>query len=405
MAIALQSPSSLLPIKGIRIATAAAEIRYQGRDDIVLFELCDSAQTVAVFTKNQFCAAPVTVAKQHLNVLQPKYLLVNSGNANAGLGEQGVVDAKTSCAALARVCGCTEADILPFSTGVIGIQLPVGNMIRQYPCLLNNLHEDAWLHAAQAIITTDTVSKGLSKRLNLDGYEVTITGITKGAGMIRPDMATMLAFVATDLKVDTNMLNRMIADAVNRSFHCITVDGDTSTNDACVLIATGHAKVGFDELSKQAGGEFMRALNALFLTLAQSIIRDGEGATKFISIKVEQAKNDAMARTIAFAIAHSPLVKTAAFASDPNWGRILAAVGRAGSHGLEMHKSSLFINQLKVISNGSIAIDYTEARGSHEMAKEEIEFCVQLGLGGGAANVWTTDLSYDYVKINAEYRT
>ncbi len=405
MAISLTSPTSLLPIKGIRIATVAAEIRYKNRDDVILFELCNSAQTAAVFTSNQFCAAPVVISKQHLNASQPKYLLINSGNANAGLGEQGLTDAKATCTALAEACGCAKEKILPFSTGVIGTRLPIERMIQHYPQLLNDLEEKSWLDAAQAIMTTDTESKGLSKQIDLNGHKITLTGIAKGAGMIRPNMATMLAFVATDLKVNSKVLNQMIADAVDQSFHCITVDGDTSTNDACVLIATGQAVISFDDLSKQARDEFIITLNALFLNLAQSIIRDGEGITKFISIKVEQAKNKAMARDVAFTIAHSPLVKTAAFASDPNWGRVLAAAGRVEDHRLEFNKLSLFINELQVITDGEIASCYTEEKGCHEMSKEEIEFRLQLGLGEISANVWTTDLSYDYVKINAEYRT
>lgn len=405
MAIALQSPTSLLPIKGIRIATVATEIRYKNRDDVVLFELCNSSQTAAVVTNNQFCAAPVVISKQHLNVSQPRYLLINSGNANAGLGKQGLIDAKTSCTALAQASGCNKEEVLPFSTGVIGMRLPVERMIQHYPQLLNDLKENAWLNAAQAIMTTDTQSKGLSRQINLDGHNITLTGIAKGAGMIRPDMATMLAFVATDLRIDLEMLNQMITDAVDQSFHCITVDGDTSTNDACVLIATGQTAISFEDLSKQARDEFIVALNALFLTLAQSIVRDGEGITKFISIKVDQAKTKIMARDVAFTIAHSPLVKTAAFASDPNWGRVLAAVGRVEGHRLEINKLSLFINELQVITNGEIATGYSEEKGSHEMSKEEIEFRLQLGLGEISANVWTTDLSYDYVKINAEYRT
>lgn len=405
MAISLTSPISLLPVKGIRIATAAAKIRYRNRDDVVLFELCKNAQTAAVFTKNQFCAAPVIVSRQHLNVYQPRYLLVNSGNANAGLGDQGLADAKASCATLAKECECSEEEVLPFSTGVIGTRLPVDKMMRKIPNMLENLEESAWLNAAEAIMTTDTVSKGWSRQMDLDGHQITITGIAKGSGMIRPDMATMLAFVATDLRVNCRMLNTTLTDAVDQSFHCITVDGDTSTNDACTLTATGKAGIYFDELSRQAKDKFIEVLNTLFLNLAQSVVRDGEGITKYISIKVDQAKDEFMARAIAFTIAHSPLVKTAAFAGDPNWGRILAAAGRAEVQGLDANKLSLSINKLQVIVEGEVAIDYTEEKGSREMSKDEIEFCLQLGLGGSSANVWTTDLSHDYIRINAEYRT
>lgn len=405
MAVSLNSPTSLLPVKGVRLATTATGIRYKDRDDVVLVELCQDATSAAVFTTNQFCAAPVEVCRQHLNIAQPRYLLVNSGNANAGLGEQGVADAQASCVALAQACGCSTAEILPFSTGVIGARLPVEKIIQSYPQLMSDLGENAWLNAARAIMTTDAVSKGLSRKVDIDGHSVTITGIAKGAGMIRPDMATMLAFVATDLRVDAVALREMIIAAVDQSFHCITVDGDTSTNDACVLIATGRAGISLEELSKSARVGFMQAIHSIFLTLAQSIIRDAEGATKFISVKVEQAVSMAMARAVAFTVAHSPLVKTAAFASDPNWGRILAAAGRTDNYCLDIRKLTLLINGLPVVTNGEVADDYTEEKGAQEMGKDEIEFCLRLGLGEVGTSVWTTDLSYDYVKINAEYRT
>ena len=254
-------------------------------------------------------------------------------------------------------------------------------------------------------MTTDTVSKGKSIKLYLDGHEISITGIAKGAGMICPNMATMLGFVASDLIIDTVNLNKLLSDAVYQSFHCITVDGDTSTNDACVLIATGKAKISFNELSSSAKLEFKENLNKLFLSLAQSIVRDGEGATKFITVTVEQAQSVAMAQAIAFSIAHSPLVKTAAYASDPNWGRILAAAGSVQDYDIEVSKISLFLNSLQVIAEGEISSDYSEEKGSLEMSMDEIELRLNLGLGDCFANVWTTDLSHDYVKINAEYRT
>ena len=288
---------------------------------------------------------------------------------------------------------------------MIGERLPVDKITKQLPGLLEQLKEDAWLAAATAIMTTDTVAKGYSKQLVLDGTEVSITGIAKGSGMIRPDMATMLAYVATDLVIDNKNLNGLLHKAVEQSFHCITVDGDTSTNDACALIATGKSDLKFSDLSKQAKEEFTSTLNSIFLELAQAIIRDGEGVTKFISVKVEQAKSRSIARAIAFAIAHSPLVKTAAFASDPNWGRILAAAGRATEEPMQIEKISLFINELSVIENGELADSYNEKSGQKEMQKDEIQFRLLLGDGGSEVTVWTTDLSYDYVKINAEYRT
>ena len=300
---------------------------------------------------------------------------------------------------------CDVSEILPFSTGVIGAQLPVDKIDNALPSLLSNLQEDAWLSAANAIMTTDTIAKGYSEQLNLDGDIVSITGIAKGSGMIRPDMATMLAYVATDLSIDKQELNSILVAAVEQSFHRITVDGDTSTNDSCVLIATGKSNLKFNDLSDQVKDRFIAELNSIFLKLAQSIIRDGEGVTKYIAVKVENAKNFTMARDIAFTIAHSPLVKTAAFASDPNWGRILAAAGRAATEAVEMSNLSLYINNLCVISKGEIADNYSEASGQIEMRKDEIEFRLQLGAGSSGITIWTTDLSHDYVKINAEYRT
>ncbi len=405
MAISLTAPTNLLPISGIRISTAVAGIKYKDRDDLVLFELIENSTTAAVFTKNQFCAAPVTLAKQHLKKSKVKYLLINSGNANAGLGKQGMADAKQCCESLAKQAGCNAEEILPFSTGVIGEALPVEKISSATSHLLTNLSEDAWLNAAQAIMTTDTTAKGCSQKLQLAGKSISITGIAKGSGMIRPDMATMLAYVATDLAIDNDKLNTLLSQAVEQSFHRITVDGDTSTNDACVLMATGNSALQFKELSESDKKSFCNALNALFLQLAQSIIRDGEGVTKLISIKVSQANNMVLARDIAFTIAHSPLVKTAAFASDPNWGRILAAAGRATEEELDIEKLSLYINDLKVIENGEVADGYSENLGQQEMHKDEIEFCLRLDQGEYETTIWTTDLSYDYVKINAEYRT
>lgn len=405
MAISLSPATNLLPIPGIRISTAAAGIKYQGRDDLVLFELSEECNTAAVFTKNQFCAAPVTVAKQHLSQSKIKYLLINSGNANAGLGEQGIADTRQCCDSLAKDASCSNTEILPFSTGVIGEPLPVDKLSSKNSVLLDTLNEDNWLNAASAIMTTDTVSKGYSQELELDGKKVTITGIAKGSGMIRPDMATMLAYVATDLLIDDGELNALLKKAVDQSFHCITVDGDTSTNDACLLMASGQSRVKFNQLSDSDQNQFCESLNKMFLQLAQAIIRDGEGVTKFITIKVTEAKNEVVARDIAFTIAHSPLVKTAAFASDPNWGRILAAAGRATEDSINIENLSMNINGLEIIKNGGLADGYNEQLGQQAMQKDELEICLQLGQGESEVSIWTTDLSYDYVKINAEYRT
>ena len=405
MAISLKSPERLSPVKGIRLATAAAGLRYRDRDDLVLVEICEQARTAALFTTNRFCAAPVAVARRHLAAAQPRYLLINAGNANAGLGKPGLEDAQATCAALAKAGGCRETEVLPFSTGVIGERLAVGKITSHCSRLVGKLQEDAWLPAARAIMTTDTVCKGLSRQLQLDGKAVTMTGIAKGAGMIRPDMATMLAFVATDLEMGPEQAARLARAATQQSFHCITVDGDTSTNDACVLMATARSGARFSELSKPAAQEFTRALNSLFLSLAQSIVRDGEGATKYICIQIEQAHSEKAARDIAFAIAHSPLVKTSAFASDPNWGRIVAAAGRAPGAALDMDRLSLHINGLAVIENGQPAPGYSEAAGAQAMRGEELELRLALGSGKASAQIWTADLSHDYVRINAEYRT
>lgn len=405
MAISLNAPTSLLAIPGVRISTAAAGIKYSDRDDLVLFELSENTNTAVVLTKNQFCAAPVEIARKHLAALRTKYLLINSGNANAGLGKQGIADAMQTCAVLASESGCDEAQVLPFSTGVIGEKLPVDKITQQIPTLCSQLDNSQWLAAANAIMTTDTVAKGYSEQLHLGGEIISITGIAKGSGMIRPDMATMLAYVATDLNIDDAKLNELLTRAVDRSFHCITVDGDTSTNDAAILMATGNSSISFSELSSDERVKFENALNVIFVKLAQAIVRDGEGVTKFITVNVEQAKTDAMARDIAFAIANSPLVKTAAFASDPNWGRILAAAGKATEESIDIENIVLYINDLKIVSGGEVADDYNEDSGQNEMQKDEIQFRLLLGGGVSVATVWTTDLSYDYVKINAEYRT
>ena len=405
MAISIVSPESLFPVKGVRLATAATGIRYQHRDDLLLMEICKHARTAAVFTTNQFCAAPVIVCKRHLGTVQPKYLLVNAGNANAGLGAQGIADTCAACTALARESGCDESEVLPFSTGIIGERLDVEKMTPYYAQLIGHLEEDGWLAAAKAIMTTDTVSKGFSRQVKLDGHTIVVTGIAKGSGMIYPDMATMLAFVATDLGFDSRSVVSVLRDAVRQSFHCVTVDGDTSTNDACVLIATGQVGIDFSELSERARVEFIRTLDSLFLDLAQSIVRDAEGITKYICISVDQAPSESMARNIAFTVAHSPLVKTMAYASDPNWGRIMAAAGRAKAGPLEMNRLSLYINGLKVVTNGKLASGYTEEAGIQAMQNDEIEFRLKLGLGSCSARVWTSDLSHEYVKINAEYRS
>jgi len=403
MPINLTEPTELLPVPGVRLGAVSAGIRYQNRKDLVLMELIPGASTAAVFTRNAFCAAPVIVAREHLATGNVRYLLINSGNANAGTGERGLNDARASCAHVAEVMGCTPEQVLPFSTGVIGEPLPVPRIREALPGVAAALAEDAWLAAMRAIMTTDTVGKGMSRQVKLSGGTVTITGIAKGSGMIRPDMATMLAYLATDASIPVAELQSMLADAMDSSFNCITVDGDTSTNDACVLCATGASQVPL--ASDEDRRLFRAALQAVCDHLAQAIVRDGEGATKFITIQVNGAATNQEARLVADAVAHSPLVKTALFASDPNWGRILAAVGRAGVQALDVNRVSLHVGDVLIAEKGGRASTYTEAAGKQVMAEAEIPIRIGLGRGDGQATVYTCDLSFDYVRINAEYRS
>jgi glutamate N-acetyltransferase/amino-acid N-acetyltransferase len=393
----------LSKIEGVGVGTAAAGIRYRDRDDLVLFALPAEATTSAVFTRNAFCAAPVVVAREHLRQALPRFLLVNAGNANAGTGTAGMEAAQRTCALIAETGGCRFEQVLPFSTGVIGMALPVEKIAAKVPELMASLAEDGWMRAARAIMTTDTVMKGVSRQVHIAGSIITVTGIAKGSGMIRPDMATMLAYVATDVSVARATLDSCLQKAVAESFNCITVDGDTSTNDACVLMASGASGCVIDSAEKEA--VFQQVLNDVCRYLAQAIIRDGEGATKFISIIVEQARDLEEAREVAFTVAHSPLVKTALFASDPNWGRILAAVGRAPIDKLDIHGVNLFLDEVCVIRGGEPAAEYSEEKGQAVLSREEITIRISLQRGEFSATVWTTDFSYDYVRINADYRS
>ncbi len=403
MAVGFTGMPSMLPVAGFRIGVACAGIKTPGRRDVVVMELAQGAHCAAVFTRNAFCAAPVVLAREHLASTTPRYLLVNTGNANAGTGERGMVDARACCDALADVAACAPVDVLPFSTGVIGEPLPVAKIVAALPEAVANLSEDAWEAAAHGIMTTDTVPKGASRRIMIDGKPVTITGIAKGAGMIRPDMATMLAFVATDAQVATAQLQSCLDAAVNRSFNRITVDGDTSTNDSCILVATGASGVAIED--GKAAGEFTEAVAQICEQLAQAIVRDGEGATKFITVDVSGGRDTQECLQVAYTIAHSPLVKTAFFASDPNWGRILAAVGRAGVQHLDLDTVTIHLGEVCIVRNGGRADDYEEARGAAVMEQEEIPIRVDLHRGSARERVWTCDFSYDYVRINAEYRT
>ncbi len=407
MSVGLSSPVVVLPVDGIRLSSVYANIYAKKRTDLTLIEIAEDSLVSAVFTRNLFCAAPVQIAKQHLQEFKPRYCLINAGNANAGTGEQGITNASNTCHALAEITGCMAGEVLPFSTGVIGELLPVDKINLALPELIKKLSANNWLDAAKAIMTTDTVPKAVSKEISIGDTTATITGIVKGSGMIRPDMATMLAFIATDVNIDKDLLDQILLKAVNKSFNRITVDGDTSTNDACVLIATGKAKNKC--INDQAGDDFKRIESLMvntFCELAQSIIRDGEGATKFLTIVVKGGKNQKECLAVAYRVAESPLVKTAFTASDPNWGRILAAIGNSGIHDLKINDVQVFLDELCIIENGQRAPGYTETEGKRVMLQEEILLSVNLGDRGECSEkIWTTDLSHEYITINAEYRT
>ena len=403
-------PKSLVPVNGVGLGVAEAGIRKANRKDLLVMKLESGARVAGVFTQNRFCAAPVTVARQHLTMLDPgasvRALLVNTGCANAGTGKEGIAAARQTCNELARLLGCSAAQVLPFSTGVIMEPLPVERIAAGLPACLAGLRADNWLEAAQAIMTTDTLPKAASRRVRVEGTEVTVTGIAKGAGMIHPNMATLLGFVATDARLALPAARSMVAHAADRSFNCITVDGDTSTNDSFMLVATGRAEmVEIADTKGPAYAALLEGVSAVAAELAQAIIRDGEGATKFITVHVEGGRREEECRKVAYAIAHSPLVKTAFFASDPNLGRILAAVGYAGVPDLAVDKVDLHLGDVLVAKNGGRSPGYREEDGARVMQQPEITVRVVLNRGTAAATVWTCDLSHDYVTINAEYRT
>ena len=391
-----------LSVSGVRLATAAAGIRYKNRKDVCLIELAQGGTAAGVFTKNKFCAAPVHVAKENLAKDPVRYLIINSGNANAGTGDEGMRAARETCRTVAALAGCPMSQVLPFSTGVIGQDLPILPFQQAMPSLMSELSEDGWEDAARTIMTTDTRPKYCSKQIELDGETITITGIAKGSGMIHPNMATMLGYVATDAKIDQKRLQSMLAKGVDPSFNSITVDGDTSTNDACVLLASGASGV---EITDTHHEVFQSALNEVLFYLAREIVRDGEGATKLVEIAVEGAKDDAEAKAVAFTVAHSPLCKTAWFASDPNWGRVLAAVGRAPIDHLDIDALKIYLDDVLLVSDGGRAASYTEEQGQSVLSKDAFEIRVIMNEGKGTARVLTCDFSYDYVKINAEYRS
>lgn len=403
-------PRDLLPVPGVALGVTQAGIRKAGRRDLLLIRLDPGTRVAGVFTQNRFCAAPVVVCRQHLSMVDPEQgvraLVVNTGVANAGTGKEGLARARQTCAEAAQLLGCSASQVLPFSTGVIMEPLPVERIVAGLPQCLAALKPDVWADAAQAIMTTDTLPKAVSRQFRVGGATITVTGIAKGAGMIHPNMATMLGFVATDAAVSQPLVRAAVSHAAQRSFNCITVDGDTSTNDSFVLMATG--KAAMPEISDAKSAEYLAfrdAVTEVAATLAQAIIRDGEGATKFITVKVEAGRSEEECRKVALAIAHSPLIKTAFFASDPNLGRILAAIGYAGIADLDVEGIELFLDDVLVAEHGGRSAGYQEADGQRVMKQAEITVRVVLNRGKAAAVVWTCDLSHDYVSINADYRS
>jgi glutamate N-acetyltransferase/amino-acid N-acetyltransferase len=399
--------AKLLPVAGVFLGVTEANIKRENRKDLLVMQLCDGAKVAGVFTKNRFCAAPVIVAREHLAQSGSiRALVVNTGNANAGTGEQGMRDARTTCAALAGLLDCAAAQILPFSTGVIMEPLPVNKIAAGLPGCVANMRADNWFDAAHAIMTTDIVAKAISKQVVIDGVTVTLTGIAKGSGMIHPNMATMLAYIATDAKIAQPLLQQMVSEAAHRSFNCITVDGDTSTNDALMLIATGQSALPeMGDVTHEAFAALQTAVTEVAIYLAQAIVRDGEGATKFITVQIEGGNSEAECKQIGYAIARSPLVKTAFFASDPNLGRILAAIGYAGIDNLDVAALKLYLDDVLVAENGGRAASYREEDGQRVMQQSDIMIRIVLNRGKAAATLWTCDFSYDYVKINASYRS
>jgi len=405
MAVGLGPLPTLHPVPGFELGIASAGIKRPGRKDVVVMRCAEGSSVAGVFTLNAFCAAPVILSKQRVQGTV-RYLLTNTGNANAGTGAPGLAAAERTCAKLAELTGVPAESVLPFSTGVIGEPLPVEKIEGALQAALDNLSENHWAEAATGIMATDTLPKGATRQFHHDGVTVTVTGISKGAGMIRPNMATMLGYIATDAKVAPAVLKDLILDGANKSFNRITIDGDTSTNDCCMLIATGKANL--PEVTEASGALFEALKKAVFevcMEVAQAIVRDGEGATKFVTVQVNGGGNHQECLDVGYAVAHSPLIKTALFASDPNWGRILAAVGRAGVPELDVSLIDVYLGDVCIASKGGRSPSYTEAQGSAVMAQEEITIRIELGRGQCSETIWTTDLSHEYVKINAEYRT
>jgi glutamate N-acetyltransferase/amino-acid N-acetyltransferase len=412
MAVGLEVLKNYHPVKGIRIGIAQAGIKYEGRNDLVIFELAKGSRVSGVFTQNAFCAAPVQVAKKHLTEADARYLVINTGNANAGTGPQGMSDALATCEQLAKLTGVTASQILPFSTGVIGEPLPMVKLLAGLAPALETLSADVWPSAAEGIMTTDTLPKGYSQQVEVANIvtckteTMTISGISKGAGMIMPNMATMLAYLTTDAVIAKPLLDLMCKELADKSFNRVTIDGDTSTNDSCLLIATAQADMA--EISSKDDPHYGVVFDALleaFMVLSHAIVRDGEGATKFVTMEVQKAASVQEALDVAYTVAHSPLVKTALFACDANWGRILAAVGRAGVSNMVLEDIDIYLDDVCIVKSGARAASYTEEAGAAIFAQPEITISIRLGRGDVTERVWTTDLSHEYVSINADYRS
>jgi len=406
MSVGLKHPQSLVKIKGIRLSASSAKIYRKKRDDIALIEITDGSVTSAAFTQNRFCAAPVQISKNHLSKSKPRYCLINAGNANAGTGEDGLSNSKAICRELAKITNCNENEILPFSTGVIGEDLPVEKINKVLPQLVKNLSEDCWVNVAKSIMTTDTIPKAVSSQISIANSTVSITGIAKGSGMIKPDMATMLSFVATDANITKDALDKIRDHALFKSFNRITIDGDTSTNDSFLLIST--CAIDAPIIDKKDSKEFKILENEIIKVcreLAQAIVRDGEGATKFISIQVDEGIDSSECLSVAYKVAESLLVKTAFTASDPNWGRIIAAIGNSNIRDLDIHKIDVYIDDICIVNNGERSKTYSEDKGKKVMRQNEIILRINLRRGAFSEEIWTTDLSYEYIKINAEYRS
>ena len=397
---------SISPIKGILLGTAKANIKKPNRKDLLLVTIAEGSRVSGVFTQNAFCAAPVLLCKEHLkNESGIRALIINTGCANAVTGEEGILKAKETCQSVSELLSINSRQVLPFSTGVILESLPIDKIKNGLPDTVKNLDPAHWFDAAEAIMTTDIAPKGASRRIKIQDREIFISGVSKGSGMIHPNMATMLSFIATDASINQILLDKLLKEVTQQSFNCITVDGDTSTNDSFILIATGHAR-NREIIEEDNDYEILKAaILEVAIELAQAIVRDGEGATKFITIQVESGLDNAECRKVGFAIAHSPLIKTAFFASDPNLGRILAAIGYAGIESLDISKIELYLGDFLVAEKGSRATSYTEQQGQEVMKHSEISMRILLNRGHAKATIWTCDFSYDYVKINADYRS